>query len=158
MVKLITEILKLFFRKLFFIGEGAALLNAAAGVPSLVAVESIETPHTYGFFSDQDDGNIGSVDDKKTLVLMKDSIRSIGKLSDREYDLLCQKHREIAREYSFSSIAKRMMKGFFHASNINPAVHLHRYWIFQDFFEIIIWLFKSLMGKKSAPSVRYLRK
>lgn len=63
---------------LFFIGSGTAIIEAAAlGIPSIIGIESIQTPETYGFFGDVQDLSYNEFSEKKPLVSIFDTACSI---------------------------------------------------------------------------------
>jgi glycosyltransferase involved in cell wall biosynthesis len=78
-----------------FIGSGTTIIQAAAlGIPSIVGIESIKKPLTYGFFCDVStyDYNIDGLDIKKIPV--EDLILNYYKQSLSEKKFLSEKHIE----------------------------------------------------------------
>lgn len=76
-----------------FVGSGTAIIQASSlGVPSIIGIESIQSPLTYGYFKDFNhvDYNISSLPFKKIFVL--DVIKEFIALSDEYKKILSDEH------------------------------------------------------------------
>lgn len=95
-----------------FIGSGTAIIQAASlGIPSIIGIESINEPLTYGFFSDFYDCeyNLKSLDISKVPVsdILKDFVNS----SIENKKALSLKHCQAAGFFSISSCENSIEKG-----------------------------------------------
>jgi len=88
-------------RAMGFIGSGTALLEAAAlKVPSIVGIESIKTPETYGFLSDVVGYSYNEKIEGMKLTLIKDILISLLNSSASEIQQLGERCAAKAREFS----------------------------------------------------------
>jgi len=101
--------LPLIFKSTFaFIGMGVAVVDAcAAGVPSLVAIESNRLPETYGFYCEQDDFNTGSIDLRKKRFSIAEKLKELLNLDDKYYDERCVSSRKAIEANDAEVIGKK---------------------------------------------------
>lgn len=83
-----------------FIGSGTALIEAsAAGVPSIVGIESINTPSTCGFFSEIIGYSYNEAFATTRRVAISEDFERLAGLNEEQYALLSSQHRVKAREF-----------------------------------------------------------
>lgn len=83
-----------------FIGSGTTIIEAsAAGIPSIVGIESIEQPLTCGFFSEIEGYSYNESSATSRRVSIESEICQLYKKEDGEYELLSLAHREKAKEF-----------------------------------------------------------
>lgn len=94
-----------------FIGSGTAIIEASSlGVCSLIGIESIQTPETYGFFKDfyKVDYNINSLDYEKVSVQSK-IIDFMGK-SNEDKNLMSEKHLMSVEDFYIDTCSQNFSK------------------------------------------------
>lgn len=98
-----------------FVGSGTALIEAAvAGLPALVGVESMPTPHTYGFLSDIKGLSYNEFAPDIPLRSMEDCLRTV--LDDRDtYRSVATACTAKARDFSVARTAAGMAELAEHA-------------------------------------------
>lgn len=90
-----------------FIGSGTTLIEAsAAGVPSIVGIESIPTPDTCGFFSDVEGYSYNELSATDYRVSIRQCIASLVDLDEQGYQQLALAHRKKASEFDIKSTSK----------------------------------------------------
>ncbi len=109
-----------------FVGSGTAIIQAAAqGVCSIVGIESIEQPETYGFFSEcaAVDYNIKIESLKKVEVI--DVLEAFFRMDARERQELSNSHRECVEQFymdtcsdNFERLSGKGMLGGFSFSRV----------------------------------------
>ena len=84
-----------------FIGMGTAIIEAAyAKVPSVVCIESLTTPYSYGYLYEMEDYNFGELDPLNTnFKNIKDLIINLLSLSKSEYYQEMEKTYQYAQKY-----------------------------------------------------------
>ncbi|GEK15080.1 glycosyltransferase [Aliivibrio fischeri] len=118
-----------------FIGSGTALLESAAcGVPSIIAIESIQEPYTYGYISDVP-GISYNTDDMYKKVAVADIIESYCKLNSDGRKSLSNKNYIKAKEFSISN----NIKEFDLLKNDDPYVGRYNYYIYLFSFNFILF-------------------
>ncbi len=139
------------------IGEGASLVEAsAAGVPSLLAIESNQEASTYGFFHEQKDFNLGSVDHAKSKTPILSDILRLGGLAENEYQEACERSRQRAGCFSIDKVANGFLEFL---SRVMPHdTALTKTELLLDALESAKWALVGSTGFESAPRVRYMRK
>lgn len=76
-----------------FIGSGTAIIQASSlGIPSIIGIESIEEPYTYGYFSEFYEYEYHSLDLDFPKVKVEELIENFLAMDKREKDCLSQKH------------------------------------------------------------------
>ncbi len=86
-----------------FIGSGTSIIEASSlGVPSIIGIESIESPKTYGYFCDFCDFEYNVMGLPFELQSVEDVIENFIKLNDSEKDALSKKHRLASEKFYIS--------------------------------------------------------
>lgn len=94
-----------------FIGCGTALVeSSAAGVPSLVGVESVREPLTTGFFSESHGYDVGEYVEGAEMAPYILSMEKILKSSPDEYLLLSQDHKKRALAFDIQTYGDRFIQ------------------------------------------------
>lgn len=100
-----------------FIGSGTTIIEAsAAGIPSIVGIESIETPDTCGFFSEVDGYSYNEVSATTNRISFSTALEWLNGLTDCAYDNLSNAHRKKAAEFDL----KNTSLDFLELSNESP--------------------------------------
>ena len=77
-----------------FVGSGTTIIEAsAAGIPSLVGIESIKQPMTCGLFSDVEGYSYNEGSASSRRISFFDSFNKIFQMSESEYSDLSRSHR-----------------------------------------------------------------
>lgn len=94
-----------------FIGMGTSLIEAASfGVPSLVAIESVTRPVTYGLFHRTGNHEIGEQLPGQPEISLRDSLLELAQLGPVEY----QKECELARAHTTYFSLTQVMQQYYH--------------------------------------------
>jgi glycosyltransferase involved in cell wall biosynthesis len=93
-----------------FVGNGTSIVEASSYfIPSIIGIESINEPKTYGFLSDINGLSYNEYDENKKLYPMYDLIKRL--IIDRNYynekSLACYRK---AKEYSIKNTIKKFLK------------------------------------------------
>ncbi|WP_123598552.1 glycosyltransferase family 4 protein [Pseudomonas frederiksbergensis] len=84
-----------------FIGSGTTLIEAsAAGVPSIVGIESISTPDTCGFFSEIEGYSYNEASATTRRVPIADCIELLFKCVESRYQVISDEHRNKASQFN----------------------------------------------------------
>ncbi|WP_140919912.1 glycosyltransferase family protein [Limnobaculum xujianqingii] len=87
-----------------FIGSGTAIVEAAGlGIPSIIGIENIETPQTYGFFCDIKGFSYNEDGMPQDKVGVEELIYNYMKLNDNEIASLSEKNKNKAELFSIES-------------------------------------------------------
>lgn len=90
-----------------FIGSGTTLIEAsAAGIPSIVGIESIPTSDTCGFFSDVQGYSYNELSATQHRVSIEECIKSLNGMSEIEYAVLSKLHRAKASQFNIEETSK----------------------------------------------------
>jgi len=104
----IDEVLKSCF---VFIGMGTSIIEAAGrGIPSIVAVESIDKPYTYGFFYKLPYYNLGELLETKPSLSIIELLFDLFNMSDDEYLEEGKKNKEYVKNYSIEKLMPEFEK------------------------------------------------
>lgn len=127
-----------------FIGSGTAIIQAASlGIPSIIGIESINEPLTYGFFSDFYDCeyNLKSLDIRKIPVfdVLKDFVNS----SFENKKVLSLEHYQAAKFFSISSCENSIEQGPYVVSDY----FYFNKWIYT--FSLILFRLKMKINRKN---------
>lgn len=102
---------KVVSRAHIFVGSGTAILESAAlGVPSIVGIESIRTPETYGLISDIPGYSYNELGLNLPLVQIEDSILKIFKMSPADLQAVSSRSIKKAREFDVETLLKGLFK------------------------------------------------
>lgn len=140
---------------LLFVGSGTALLEAAAvGVPSLIGVESLNVPKTYGFISDVKGFSYNEKNIDAPMFLIEDKIKSL--LNDPDYCKLIseeclEKARTFSVAYTYSGF-NRVENNVFELSYNNPEIQSLN--LKQIFFSFMFASIKDVLGIDKSFSSR----
>jgi glycosyltransferase involved in cell wall biosynthesis len=100
-----TEINNVLADAQYFIGMGAAIIEAAAlGIPSLQAVEYNNMPTVYGWFHEMEDEEIGEYNPNKPLFEISQLLEACYETSDELYREACLKTAERAKHFSIDNV------------------------------------------------------
>ncbi|MEZ9145899.1 glycosyltransferase family 4 protein [Vibrio sp. 10N.286.52.C3] len=102
-----------------YIGTGSTLMESAIlGVPTIIGIDSIKTPDTYGFYHEVEGTNNGEVDPSLNVKPILDVILGIIK-NKSDYDLAAIHGKERACHFSVSSVSKIWHDSLLHSESIN---------------------------------------
>ncbi|ENK3380150.1 glycosyltransferase family 4 protein [Escherichia albertii] len=88
-----------------FIGSGTAIVEAAAaGIPSIIGVESIDQPLTYGLITDTVGLSFQEMGLDYPLKKYEKIMDEFDKLSENDYLILSDKHRKRAADFSLGNM------------------------------------------------------
>lgn len=94
-----------------FVGSGTVLIEAAAaGIPSIVGIESIEEPITSGFFSEVVGYSYNEASASSIRVRILDKFKSLTVLSTDEYDEISSQHRKKAKQFNLKCTALQFVE------------------------------------------------
>lgn len=87
-----------------FIGSGTTIIEAsAAGVPSIVGIESIETPDTCGFFSEMVGYSYNEASATTNRISFSTALEWLNGLTGAAYDNVSKAHRNKAAEFDLNN-------------------------------------------------------
>ena len=90
-----------------FVGSGTAIVEAASlGVPSVIGIESIEKPLTYGFFCDFSDYEYHALGLPFKLKSVADIIYEFYLLDIKSKNMLSEKHKKQSEKFLISECVK----------------------------------------------------
>ena len=93
-----------------FVGSGTVLIEAsAAGIPSIVGIESIKTPHTCGFFSEIIGYSYNEMTATNIRIAINDVFKNLVALNLEQYLKLSEQHRTKAYEFDLQSTAIKFL-------------------------------------------------
>ncbi|WP_143492118.1 glycosyltransferase family 4 protein [Pseudomonas sp. B28(2017)] len=93
-----------------FIGSGTTLIEAsAAGVPSIVGIESISTPHTCGFFSEIDGYSYNEASATTRRIPIVECIEKLYRMEDPQYNSLSDAHRTKAGQFNIEDTTSKFI-------------------------------------------------
>ena len=121
-----------------FIGSGTAIIQAASlGIPSIIGIESISEPLTYGFFTDfyQYEYHLKSLNFEKVEVY--NTIKEFIEMPEKDKQNLSFKHYQVAHFFSISNCEESMSKGPYSLSR-KFIFNKYRYTLSQIFFRILM--------------------
>lgn len=137
-----------------FIGCGTALVEAAAaGVPSLISIESSQLPETYGFFYETNGYNLGEIDQTTKKFTIYEKVIDLQNKTEKEYseiENLCQQKASL---FSIDSVIYDFLEKIRNTKNFNLNLNIFNF--FRIFLSFIFWKFVGKIGLKSAFSYRY---
>jgi len=121
-----------------FIGSGTALLEAAAlHVPSIVGIESIKTPETYGFLSDVKGFSYNELIPGERLVSIQEVIRKLLRSDSDELERIGAQCANKAAEFSI----EKTIDGFNQLTKTARITAIKMSFIFKiSFFLSFLWL------------------
>ena len=94
-----------------FIGSGTTLIEAsAAGVPSIVGIESISTPHTCGFFSEIDGYSYNEASATTRRIPIFECIEMLYRMEVSQYNSLSDAHRAKAGQFNIEDTTSRFIE------------------------------------------------
>ncbi|MEF9674377.1 glycosyltransferase family 4 protein [Pseudomonas sp. PCH446] len=93
-----------------FIGSGTTLIEAsAAGLPSIVGIESISTSHTCGFFSDIDGYSYNEASATSRRIPIVECIEMLYRMEVSQYNSLSDAHRAKAGQFNIEETASKFI-------------------------------------------------
>ncbi|WP_434458543.1 glycosyltransferase family 4 protein [Stutzerimonas urumqiensis] len=120
-----------------FIGSGTTIIEAsAAGIPSVVGIESMEQPLTCGYFSDVEGFSYNERDATTSRVGIVDVIKKLNEMSDDEYMACSRRHRLKAAQFDI----KETVNGFVALTNKAPrfSMRINRWFSLLSFFASLV--------------------
>ena len=110
-----------------FIGSGTAIVEAAAaGVPCIIGIESIEQPQSYGFLTDTVGLSFQEKGLNYPLYAYEKIMSGFSSLTENEYYELSARHRDRADVFSSSNMRLVLLEYYDNLShspkNINPSL------------------------------------
>ena len=106
-----------------FVGSGTAIIEAsAAGIPSIVGVDSIKKPDTSGFFSDVSSYSYNEYEEGRHYSSIFSVFETLLSFNDYEYSSLCNDHIKKARCFDIKETAKIFFEvsGKYNIFNFRP--------------------------------------
>lgn len=93
-----------------FVGSGTAIVEAAAaGVPCIIGIESIQKPLTYGFITETKGLSFQEMGLDYPMHSYSDVINNLCSMSEDDYASLSAKHRVRAKVFSSDNMEKTLM-------------------------------------------------
>lgn len=93
-----------------FVGSGTTIIEAsAAGIPSVVGIESIKTPNTCGFFSDVVGYSYNEESATSKRITFYEALEWLNGLREDAYNELSLKHRKKAMEFDLRNTASEFL-------------------------------------------------
>jgi 1,2-diacylglycerol 3-alpha-glucosyltransferase len=103
-----------------FVGSGTSIIEAsAAGIPSVVGIESIKTPHTCGFFSDVVGAAYNELSATTHRMAFVDIFGQLVSMNESAYLALSTAHRAKAAEFDIQHTAAELVSMSNRAPNFN---------------------------------------
>jgi len=135
-----------------FVGCGSALLEAAAaGVPCMYGVDSIESPLTYGHFHDVPGTNLGERDsDLKLCTYLEFFGCFLDGMDFEKYCLISDKEMQKAAENSLDKVSTKWIECLSKSLVVNAKYSTTRY-----AFSNVVWLFLNYIGFRCDRNQRY---
>ncbi|MFW3895893.1 hypothetical protein [Pseudomonas bharatica] len=135
-----------------FIGSGTSIIESSAlGIPSIVGIESIQAPMTYGLFSKVKGFSYNEMGADIPLVSIEDTLISLNRAED--WEVASAGCRSKAEEFSIA----RTVDGFERvAEDANELLEFKAlpYSNVRALLSFLLWGFKERSGKSSAFSMR----
>lgn len=122
-----------------FVGSGTSIIEAAAaGLPSIVGIESIKTPDTCGLFADVVGADYNELEATTHRVPFVDVLKELASLQESEYLDLSRRHRQKAAEFDI----RQTSRAFIDLSNQPPDFEFsfNRWRALASFFWSIVML------------------
>lgn len=116
-----------------FIGSGTTIIEAsAAGIPSVVGIESMEHPLTCGFFADVDGYSYNEKEATTSRIKIADVLRGLHEMSSDEYMACSNQHRAKASQFDI----KKTTGDFISLAKIHPrfSIKINRWASLFSFF------------------------
>jgi 1,2-diacylglycerol 3-alpha-glucosyltransferase len=105
-----TDLPEIFNDAFCIIGSGTTLIEAsAAGVPSIVGIESISTPHTCGFFSEIDGYSYNEASATTRRVPIAECIEMLYRMDASQYNALSDAHRAKAAQFNIEDTTSKFI-------------------------------------------------
>ncbi|MEO8491510.1 MULTISPECIES: glycosyltransferase [unclassified Pseudomonas] len=120
-----------------FVGSGTTIIEAsAAGIPSVVGIESIEKPLTCGLFSDVSGYSYNEESATTTRVGILDTIAMLQALGPEQYLEVSNQHRTKAKSFDIIETSQRLVD----LSNRKPMfdMKMNRWLAMLSFFKSVI--------------------
>jgi glycosyltransferase involved in cell wall biosynthesis len=130
-----------------FVGSGTAIIEAAAaGIPSIVGIESIKNPQTCGFFCDVIGYSYNEELASSNRITFYEIIQSLYLLSSNAYVAISDKHRRKSRDFDLRITATK----FLEMSSDRPDFNFsfNRWLALMSFFYSIISLGKKALKNR----------
>lgn len=116
-----------------FIGSGTTIIEAsAAGIPSVVGIESMEQPITCGYFSDVEGFSYNEADATTSRVGIVEVVKKLYEMCDEDYMACSERHRLKASQFDI----KETVNGFVRLTNKAPrfSISINRWISLISFF------------------------
>ncbi|QHD06013.1 glycosyltransferase family 4 protein [Pseudomonas sp. R76] len=106
-----AELPALFDGAFCFVGSGTTIIEAsAAGIPSVVGIESIELPQTCGLFSDISGYSYNEESATTVRMGILETIEKLHTMSPEQYNEVSDKHRQKAKAFDIVETSKRFVE------------------------------------------------
>ncbi|WP_242169006.1 MULTISPECIES: glycosyltransferase [unclassified Pseudomonas] len=132
-----AELPSIFDGAFCFVGSGTTIIEAsAAGIPSVVGIESIALPLTCGLFSDVSGYSYNEESATTVRMGILETIEKLHTMSPEQYNEVSDKHRQKARAFDIVETSKR----FVELSNRRPVFDgsMNRWVAILSFFKSVI--------------------
>lgn len=107
------ELAKVFSEAFCFVGMGTSMLEAAAaGVPSLVAIEDGQEGTSFGFFSEVEGCNLGEKETSVRQIPFEQTIEKLLEMNTSEYHQLSLAHKRKAEKFDISTVVRDYLRVF----------------------------------------------
>lgn len=107
-----------------FIGSGTVLIEASsAGIPSIVGIESIQTPNTCGFFSEVVGYSYNEMSATTKRIAIIEAFEWLVALTEDQYFQLSRQHREKAGEFDLRHTASDFLDLSFRKPNFSISIN-----------------------------------
>ncbi len=138
-----------------FVGMGTSVLEAAAaGIPSVVAIESSRNPITYGMVHEDGGEHLGYVDKWATEEHIEDKIEMLLQLSQQEYDEVSRQTKVAASRYAMDAVMGKFVETL---SNIEPfSYQITPSMKRQDHFDLWRWRLLKRLGYEDPNKNRFV--
>lgn len=126
-----------------FIGSGTAIVEAAAaGVPSIIGIESIEQPLTYGFITNTTGLSFQEQGLDYPLYKYDQIMCEFFNLTAQDYDLLSSSHRTRAEVFSTDNMRLTLLNYYENLSHCSKELNFGANYIFSTLQWLILNKFK----------------
>lgn len=93
-----------------FVGSGTSIIEAsAAGIPSIIGIESSQTPYSSGFFCEITGYSYNESYASANRVNYFNLLKELHDLTDDQFNQLCARHKEKARQFDISVTSKQFI-------------------------------------------------
>ena len=125
---------------MLFVGSGTAIIESSSiGLPSIVGIESITTPDTYGFFNQIEDYSYNEYIKGRNLLKFRDLIVTIMTASEAEWKSIGTKCQEKSKDFSIEKTISGLNEVPNRSeSNSNKMGLLYEYTLFISFIWVCI--------------------